>query len=502
MRFLTSSQIRDFEGRVIASPEDSLRLIDNAAHACVRELSLFGAVCVFCGKGNNGADGYRTALLLAEAGKKVQAVSVYEPSTPECAALAADCRRAGIEIVPLEKLEKAPECEAALDAVLGIGARGEVTGAARKAVELINSMDAFVVSADIPSGLDADRGRPLGACVRADKTVTFTAPKTGMIANDSVEWCGEIVVRDAGVPVDWERVPPSQPMPITPALAADILPRRPRLSHKGTFGRLLLMAGSPGMMGAASMAARAALRGGCGLVTVACPRGTESFMNLMAPQAVALPTESFDAGDMRLARAVGSASAIVMGPGSGSSLGPEFIGETVRAARGPVILDADALNALSGKAEQLSGGNVVITPHPMEFSRLTGKSVEDIEADRLGAARDFAARCGVTVLLKGARTVIAEPGGETWVSLISTSALARGGSGDILSGLLGSLCAQGLSAPEAAALAVYLHGRSGVISGEKCGEYAVTADDIIYNLKYAFMEVEGYERTRKNMGRG
>lgn len=500
MRFLTAGQIREFESRVVTGPESSLKLIDNAARACVRELSLFDAVCVFCGKGNNGADGYRTAKLLKDMGKSVSVVSVFEPATPECVTLAEDCRRVGIEITAFEELKEAPVCDAVLDAVFGIGVGGEVRGTARAAIELINSMAAYVVSADIPSGLNADRGTPCGVCVRADKTVTFTAPKTGMLSGAGVEPCGEILVRDAGIPVNWDEVPADRPTPITPELAGEILPRRPRLSHKGTFGRLLTVTGSPGMMGAAVMTARAALRSGCGLVTAVCARGTEGLMNLAVPQAVALAAEGLSLSDGKLARAVSSASAIVMGCGSGSSLTPEFISDVIRTAKCPIILDADALNALSGRPELLRGGNVTVTPHPSEFSRLTGHSVEDIEADRIGMAGAFAAEYGVNVLLKGARTVIARPDGETYVSLIATSALARGGSGDILSGLLGSLCAQGIRPDRAAALAVYLHGRSGLISGEACGEYSVTAEDIIENLKFAFMEVESGGRSRTYLG--
>ena len=363
MRFLTSGQIRDFEGRIITGREASLELIDSAARACVRELKLFDAVCVFCGKGNNGADGYRAAKLLADMGKRVGVVSVAEPSTPECKALAEDCRRADIAIKPFDSGMEIPACDAVVDAVFGIGMRGGAVGPAKEAIEYINSMGVYVLSVDVPSGLDADGGRPCGVCVTADKTVTFTAPKTGFLSNESVEPCGEIVVRDAGIPVDWNEVPAEQPVPITPELAAEILPRRPRLSHKGTFGRLLLVAGSPGMMGAASMAARAAVRGGCGLVTAVCSGGTENLMNLTVPQAVALPVKKYDLSDERLKKAVVSASAIVMGCGSGNTLPPEFISDIIEAAGGPVILDADALNTLNGRTGLMRGENVLITPH-------------------------------------------------------------------------------------------------------------------------------------------
>ncbi len=500
MRFLTSREIKDFEGRVITGLEASLKLIDNAARTCVKELLPFDAICVFCGKGNNGADGYRLAELLRGLGKHVRIVSVFEPETAECRLLAENCRRAGIEITSFDMLRENLRCDVIVDAVFGIGIRGQITGRAAQAIEYINSAGGYILSVDVPSGLDADAGIPCGAAVRADKTVTFTAPKLGMAENSAVDFCGEILVRDAGIPIDGELIPPERPRAVTDLSAADLLPNRPRLSHKGTFGRLLAFVGSPGMMGAASIAVRSALRGGCGLVTAVCRQGTEDLMNIMAPQAVALPADGFDLSDAGLSAAVNSAAAILMGCGSGLTLRPEFIGDVLNAAGRPAVLDADALNALAGHTELLKGKNALITPHPLEFSRLTGTDVKSIEADRLGAARSFAAEYGVTVLLKGARTVIARPDGSAAISLAATSALAKGGSGDILAGLIASLCAQGMLPADAAELGVWLHGRSGLISAAKCGEYSVTADDIIDNLKYSFMEVAGLEKSRPRLG--
>ena len=496
MRFLTSQQIRSFEVRIISGPDSSLELIDNAAKACVRELMPFGASCVFCGKGNNGADGYRIGRLLHDLGKSIRIVSVFEPKTEECRLLAEDCRRAGIETIPFDELSTPIACDAAVDAIFGIGISGEVTGTAASAIEYINAAKAFTLSVDVPSGLDADQGRACGCCVRADKTVTFTAPKLGMLTNESVDLCGEIVVREAGIPVDHSAVPHDQPLVLIPEYAASLLPRRPRLSHKGTFGRLLVIAGSSGMMGAAIMAVRAALRSGCGLVTVVCKRGMENLLNIAVPQAVVLTVEDYD--DERLTKAIDGASAILMGCGSGRSLNDVFIRSVLENAACPVVLDADGLNALRGQTGILKGKNVIITPHPLEFSRLTGKSVAEIEADRLTYAKALSDELGITVLLKGARTVIAHDG-EAAVSLCSTSALARGGSGDVLSGIIASLCAQGINNP--AELGAYLHGRAGAISAERCGEYSVTMEDLIENLKYSFMEVESLEQPWKSLGR-
>lgn len=502
MRFLTSEQIRTFEGKIITDVSASLRLINNAANACVKELMPFDAICVFCGKGNNGGDGYRLAALLRRRGKAVYIVRVFEPRTQECKILAEKCSEAGIPSYSLDRAGSCTAgCDAVVDAIFGIGINGEVTGEARTAIELINSLNKFVLAVDVPSGLDADSGRPCGVCVRADKTITFTAPKLGMSENASVEYCGDILVREAGIPVDYGTVPREQPSPIIKAEIAPLLPKRPRLSHKGTFGRLLMIVGSEGMLGAGAIAAKAAQRSGCGLVTIVCRRGLEGTINIMVPEAVVLPLEEYSLIKSEpLQKAVASADAILIGCGLGRSVTAEFIESVLDFASVPMIIDADGLNTLAGNTDVLRGKNLVITPHPLEFSRLTGKTVAEIEANRLAEAKRFAAEYGITLTLKGARTVVADRDGDASVSLISTSALARGGSGDVLAGVISSLCAQGISPENSAKLGVYLHGLSGIISARLCGEYSATINDIIDNLKFAFMEVEGYEHIRKGMG--
>ena len=502
MRFLTSGQIRDFEGEIITDVYSSLRLIDSAANACAKELSHFGAICIFCGKGNNGADGYRLAKLLHEGGAAVKIVRVFEPGTEECKMLAEECEGDDIPAFGFDEdgLSKAlSDCRAVVDAIFGIGIKGEVAGTARRAIEFINGLGTYVLSVDIPSGLDADSGEVCGVCVKADKTVTFTAPKLGMLSGAGVDHCGEIVIRYVDIPVNEGSVPEWQPVPLTEELAAGLLPKRPRLSHKGTFGRALMVVGSPGMLGAAAMAARSAMRSGVGLVTIMCRRGLENTLNIMVPEAVVLPVDDYSMSLPEIKKAVESADAVLVGCGIGRSISVRFITELLDAAKAPVIIDADGLNILSGRPELLSGRNVVITPHPLEFARLTGISVAEQEKDRVGAARTFAEKYGVTLVLKGARTVIASPGGTAAVSLMSTSALAKAGSGDTLAGLLCALCAQGLPADDAARLGVYLHARAGMISAVKNGEYSTTVGDITDCLKYAFMEVSAHG-SRQSVG--
>ena len=497
MKFLTSGQIKDFEAKAITDLSSSLRLINSAANACAKELSHFGAICIFCGKGNNGADGYRIAELLRRGGRRVYIVRTFEPETDECRYLAKRCEE---ERIPSFTFEEAceggriPRCDAVVDAIFGIGIHGTVTGVAAKAIERINSLDAFVLSVDVPSGLDADSGSVCGLCVRADKTVTFTAPKMGMLSGESVDCCGTVVVRRAGVPVDWSLVPEEQPSPLIEEEVIKLLPPRPRLSHKGTFGRAVMIVGSPGMLGAAAIAAKAALKSGVGLVTIVTKRGLENTMNILVPEAVVLPLEEYDVSNPALESALIGASSVLIGCGLGRSVSAEFIASVLDTTTAPTVIDADGLNILAARPELLKHRNVVITPHPLEFSRLTGRSVEEIEKDRLGAARSFAGEYGISLVLKGARTVVSEPGGSLAASLQSTSALAKAGSGDALAGVICALCAQGLSPVGAARLGVYLHARAGIMAGRLCGEYSAAVGDIVDSLKYAFMEVSGHER--------
>lgn len=498
VKFLTSQQMKFCEGRVIDGLSSSLRLIDCAANACAKECEFFGAVCVFCGKGNNGADGYRLAAILHSMGVRVSVVPVLAPASEECVLLARRCAEEGIPALSLAAFaEKPPRFDAVIDAIFGIGIKGEVVGPAREAIDLINRSGAYVLSVDIPSGLDADSGKILGAAVRADKTVTFTAPKIGMISAESVDCCGEIVVADVSVPLA-PSAEPDFPAPLTAELAASLLPQRPRLSHKGTFGRALLAVGSGGMMGAAALAAKAALRSGAGLVTVVCEKGLESVLNIMVPEAVALPLADYSASSAELDGAANAATALLVGCGLGKNASADFVTGLLNRVNAPAVLDADGINALAGRPDLICGRRLVLTPHPLEFSRLTGLSVAEIEADRLRCAREFAVRFGVTLALKGARTVVASPTGEAWVSLISTSALAKCGSGDVLAGLICALLAQGLSADKAACLGVYLHSRAGEAAGRLCGEYSATAADICDGLKSAFTEVTAH--ARKGLG--
>ncbi len=481
MLFLSSEKIRQLEIEAMKNVT-SIQLIKNAATALYEQIKGYNSVRVYCGKGNNGSDGYATAIVLMQNGKKVEIVQVMEPESEECIYFFRKAMELGIEITdkvtfPFESFE----CN--LDAIFGIGIKGEVSDDARKAIEVINASDGDIVSVDLPSGMNGDTGEG-EICVHAHKTVTFTAPKRGMIFNRSVDLCGEIIVSDVGIPVDYSNEGLGSVIPITEKLTKSILPKRSRLSHKGTFGTAVIVAGSTSMSGAAAMAAQAAYKSGCGLVKIIAPESICAVLNILVKEAVVVPVPHQN-GIIRpelndvAYDALHKASAVLAGCGLGKGTHYTLISNILSATNSGVIIDADGLNALSGHLDIIKNRNVLLTPHPLEFSRISGICVEDIEKARITCADKFAIDYGVTLLLKGARSVIAYGGNNKYVSLLSTSALAKAGSGDVLAGIAVSLASQGLSITDSGVAACYIHGRAGMLLEKRIGAFGTTADDII-----------------------
>ena len=472
----------------------SLYLIENAANACFRELCSFNSVRVYCGKGNNGSDGYATALLLKKSGKHVEIVQVFPPESEECDSL---CQRAIEADIPVTAEVAFPteEVDCVLDAIFGIGIHGEITDSrALRAIEIINSSGSYVVSADIPSGMNADSGEECGICVKADKTVTFTAPKRGMLSKRSVDLCGEIIVAEVGIRVKYDQIRESTCVPITKKLVKSMLPIRKRYSHKGTFGTTVIVAGSKTMPGAAAMAAMAAYKSGCGVVKIIAPVSICQVLNILVKEAIVIAQEEengvmtpnlCDAAVNALARA----DSVLIGCGLGKGRHSELIENVLSVTSAAVIIDADGINALSGKLDIIRNKNVLLTPHVLEFSRISGYDVKDIENRRIALADKFACENGVTLLLKGARTVIAYGGSNKYISLDATSALAKAGSGDVLGGIIASLVSSGMTPTDAAAAGCYIHTRTGFIAEKEIGARGTTADDLIKLIPQALREM-------------
>ena len=498
-------------------------------------------ITILVGKGNNGGDGLVAARHLAEQGFTVQIVLAEPGETFTGDALVnlkalADRTSIRPTVFSGESRDLEPllaRSSVVIDALLGTGAKGAPREPVATVIRLVNEARAgasgkatpptgpSVLAVDLPSGLDADTGQAAKPCIRADATVTLAGVKTGLALPEAAPYVGRLYLAPIGVPEDClERALSgagggaaavlSWPTHwLLPAAAAAFLPARPATGHKGTFGHVWAVAGSPGYTGAAALAGLGALRSGAGLTTVACPEGCRPVIASALPELLTrgLPEGpdgrlvGASAGDLALlldgAGKDGRGMALVVGPGLGSS--PEvaaFVSAILRDSgrRLPLVLDADALNAiaLAGPdavtgllSSVLGSSRVVVTPHPGEMSRLVGRPVAEIQADRLKTARRAARAWGVVVVLKGAGTVVAAPDGAVWLNATGNPGLATAGSGDVLAGAIGTFLAQGLPPLEAALVTVSAHGLAGDLAARDIGRRGLLASDIAHRLPRA-----------------
>lgn len=431
-----------------------LTLMETAGRAVARAVTARN-VAVVCGPGNNGGDGYVVARVLRDAG--IDAV-VY--LAVDRSAITGDAKthleiyeRAGGVVLPADA-EAIAQSELVVDALFGVGLARPIEGRLAELVAAMNRAGRRL-AVDIPSGLDADTGRVLGTCVEADATVTMGALKVGLVSAPGFAKCGVVEVADIGIPAG---VLATQGVRAGLVEESDVhgwLRAPQALDHKGTRGHALVVAGMPGMRGAGRLAATSALRAGAGLVTLAASGDVHADDSVM--------TRSLE---VALGSLLENKAAVVIGPGLGQSdLAAAWVGE-VLVAGVPAVMDADALNLIAGVTEALAkaAGPVVITPHPGEAARLLGITTAQVEADRLAAARTLAQRTHAIVVLKGARTIVCDGTlGDEFCSINPTGGpeLATGGSGDVLSGVIGGLLAQGLAPADAARAAVWVHGAAG-----------------------------------------
>ena len=456
---------------------------------------------ILVGKGNNGGDGLVIARQLAHTGHDVHIflVSPADSFTGEAAINLQIAKNLGlrIEAILIEKeawKRWMTNCELLVDAIFGTGLRGAVRDPIATLIDAINSLSTPILSVDLPSGLDADTGNPLGICVRADRTVTIGLPKRGLLVHPGAELAGELEVADIGFP---KRVIDAQDIKVhwtTAAEASEWIPQRPPASHKGSYGRVLVVAGSTGMTGAAALASEAALRAGAGLVTLATPKHLNPILEGLLPEVMTLPLPETDAGSL----SVSATSAIlefaektksVLAIGPGISQHPDTVAlvhQLVRENRehklgGRIVIDADGLNAIAQIPEIMSflDRETVLTPHPGEMARLTNTAVSTLEADRIRTAQTYASEHGLTLVFKGAPTVISDADGNVWINSTGNPGMGTGGMGDVLTGVIAGLMAQGLSSERAATLAVYIHGLAGDIVSEKLGRHGLIASDVL-----------------------
>jgi NAD(P)H-hydrate epimerase len=518
MRVLNSAQMREADRRTI---EDigipSLVLMENAGRQAVAAMEAMYSdlmerqVAVLCGRGNNGGDGFVVARTLMQRGVDV---SVF--LLGRVAEVRGDARtnleilgRLGVTVVEVADSQawelhfsEVGDCTLIVDAIFGTGLNAPVSGLIESVIADVNASAIPVVAIDLPSGLSADSTDPIGPCIDAALTVTLAAPKLPLVLPPAETHAGDIVIADIGIPGDvLEQVEGPRVELLTRVAMRDLIAPRTADSHKGDYGRVLVVAGSRGKTGAAHLAAVGALRSGAGLVTVATPATCQAVVAAMGPEYM---TEALDEADdgldpdgveriLDIARDV-----IAVGPGLGQApCTREFIRQLVDRATMPLVVDADGLNAFSDDPDRLAGRegrDVIITPHPGEMARLVGMSTDEVQASRLEIARNFAITHHVYVVLKGHRTLIATPDEKIFINPTGNPGMATGGTGDVLTGMIAAWLAQLLDAEAACKLAVYLHGMAGDLAEADEGEVAMTSADVAGHLGDAIMELTARRR--------
>jgi ADP-dependent NAD(P)H-hydrate dehydratase / NAD(P)H-hydrate epimerase len=471
--------------------------------------ALHDGVLVVAGKGNNGGDGMVAARILMAEHLPVRAILLASAST-----LKGDAARAHSEFVKaggrVVEVNGEGELGAAMngrasvivDAIFGIGLNAEVRGLARRAIEAVNQKGAPVVAVDIASGVNADSGAVMGAAVRAALTVTFGFAKFGHVSYPGAELCGELEIAEIGfAPAATEEITPRGRF-FDLAEARPRLRSRPRNSHKGNYGHVMVIAGSRGKSGAAILASRGALRMGAGLVTAVIPEAIGAIVAAGQAELMTEPVADHDGhydGQYApgvLAKLIQGKNALAVGPGIGQSddtraLLQWLIAEGV-APRRPMLIDADGLNVVAqigAGALKRAAGPVVLTPHPGEAARLLGMSTAEVNADRISAARRLSELSGAAVLLKGARTVIADTEGDVYVNASGNPGMATPGMGDVLSGIVGALLGQGFTPLEALALGAFVHGHAGDRLAARIGPVGYLAGDLADELPFTLAAI-------------
>ena len=510
-------QIDAYAARELKIPV--IRLMGNAgrafADAIAERVAVGSRVLILAGPGNNGGDGYAAALRLAECGYETKVIELLAESHKSAATMyyAALYSRSGGAKVAYGDLadgeldELLCSATAIVDAIFGTGARLELPEEIRELLTRIRDLEnpPLRVAADLPTGVDGDSGRVGDICFTADLTVCFAVGKRGMYAYPAREHCGEIIISDIGIDSELlKKNFPSSDRLLDRALAASLLPRRARNTHKGSFGRLLMLAGSRAYRGAALLAGEAALRSGAGIVTLASHESVTELAVGRFPEMIVMPTQELDRLDREhtkaLYEAAERASCILIGPGSGVSNSLCcLIWELMNRPGAPLVVDADGLNSLAmHHSETLSRlknakRTVILTPHPLELARLAALTVQDVQSDRIGTVLRFAKASHATVVLKGAGTLIASSDGSLSLNSSGSPALSKAGSGDVLAGSIAAFLAQGISAHDAASLAVYLHGAAGDRLAESYSEYGVLSAQIPEQIA---RELRSLERMR------
>ncbi|MFA6471892.1 MAG: NAD(P)H-hydrate dehydratase [Candidatus Latescibacterota bacterium] len=515
MKVFTGEQMAEIDRRTIEGGKPGIELMQTAGKAVYEFMAEVypdlskKKVVIVGGKGNNGGDGFRIAELLRLYGIHTKALLIGNKSEIRGDALTClnDAEQTGMKLIEIKSpedlgmfIKSIESADIIVDALFGTGLRGEIVGLHAMVIDLVNTSSAEVVAVDIPSGVNSNNGQVSESAIKADYTVTFGFMKSGLVVKPGRFYCGSIWVADIGFP--GEITDSIEPFAHTLSLseAADLIPQRLYDAHKNSTGKIFILSGSVGMTGAPVLCATSAMRSGAGMAWVGCPESLSDILAVKLTEVMNIPLPEVRKKRCLSLRALGKVretaekmDAVAIGPGLGTYFETsDLVRRFLEDYRGRVILDADGLDAFSGKRAALTHApcDMVLTPHAGELSRLIDKPVADILADPIDAAKSAAAEFKKIVLLKGPTTVIADPDGEVWLNSTGNQSLATAGSGDVLTGLITGIAAQGVDIFPAAVLGAFIHGLAGEIASEETGMRGVMAGDVLENLTLAFEEIE------------
>jgi hydroxyethylthiazole kinase-like uncharacterized protein yjeF len=466
-------------------------------------------VAIVCGRGNNGGDGFVIARWLKNQGAEphIFLLGNKEDVKGDAKTNLDIILKMGFKIREIKKSKDIPkfnQFDLLVDAIFGTGFKGSVEGIPKEVIDSMNNAGIPILAVDVPSGLDASNGGVEGSCIKAAFTCTMALPKRGLLLYPGREYTGELHVIDISVPRELYGEINLELLESTEMRL--LLPKRPPDGHKGSFGRIFMLAGSVGMTGAACLSSMAALRIGAGLVFLGIPESLNSILEEKVTEVITKPLPETESKTFGLAAfdlicdEFSESDVLVMGPGLGrheETAG--LIRKILPKISVPTIIDADGINNLTLDDLKAVKGPIMITPHPGELSRLMGRSVKEIQRDRIEAAKSTAKELGLPVVLKGASTIIAVPDGKTYINPTGNSGLATAGSGDVLTGIIAGLLAQGLSLADAARLGVYIHGLAGDIAADKKTEYGMIASDVLEAIPEAIVALNEDRCNRYNM---
>jgi NAD(P)H-hydrate epimerase len=515
IKAVTAQEMQQLDRRAVTEyGVPSLLLMENAGAETVRQmLATFPAlsrsrVLVLCGRGNNGGDGFVVARHLSNRGVMVRSFLLARRDDVKGDA------RVNLEI--LERMEAAPvevpsaenlhvvadaleTADVVVDALLGTGVQGPARGLVASAIDMVNRSGRPVVAVDIPSGLSADDPDPPGPAIRATLTVTMALPKRSLLLYPAASHVGVLRIAEIGMPSGLARDPKLALGLLEAADVGPAFPRRDAAAHKGTFGHVLVIAGSVGKTGAAALTSLAAQRVGAGLVTLAVPQSVNDILEVKLTEVMTEPIPETEARTLsaagldRLLALADGKSAVAMGPGLGTHGSTrQLVQELVARLRLPLVLDADGINALAGQADLLlrAGAPLILTPHPGELARLLGVARDEILGRRMVLVLEIASRYNVILVLKMARTLIASPQGETVIVPTGNPGMATGGTGDVLTGLIAGLLGQGVAPLLAASAGTYVHGLAGDLASARLGQEAMLAGDLLADVPEAIRQVK------------